>query len=118
MGIQVFIYFFFTFKILIFSLFTINDIKINDLNTLSSKNSLTNDLTNDLEVSAYRESGKLISNLFTNNIDTVDSISINNRYAEAYQGIHIAKICVVLTVAVWVPWQKIITRKSNNKNEK
>ena len=61
---------------------TINDIKINDLNTLSSKNSLTNDLTNDLEVSAYRESGKLISNLFTNNIDTVDSISINNKSLE------------------------------------
>jgi ATP-dependent Zn protease len=35
--------------------------------------------SNDLEIAAYRESGKLISNLFSNNINTIDSISINEQ---------------------------------------
>lgn len=53
------------------------DFKLKNLSSLSNIPEKESEPINDLEVSAYRESGKLISNLITNNIDSIDSISIN-----------------------------------------
>lgn len=53
------------------------DFKLKNFSSLSNIPEKENEPINDLEVSAYRESGKLISNLITNNIDSIDSISLN-----------------------------------------
>ena len=57
---------------------TNDDINLTTLSSFTNNKSTINDNVNDLEVTAYRESGKLISNLFTNEIDNIDSVSITD----------------------------------------
>lgn len=61
--------------------FKISTDDLNITNTIIPSND-TNPVINDLEVSAYRESGKLISNLLTNNIDKIESVSINDKLSD------------------------------------
>ena len=58
---------------------TNDDINFTNLSSLTNTKPIINDNVSDLEVTAYRESGKLISNLFTNEIDNIDSVSITNK---------------------------------------
>jgi ATP-dependent Zn protease len=61
----------------------VNLINSNNLSSIHSNIGISTDINTDpnLEIAAYRESGQLISNIFINNLDAIESVSIdeNNR---------------------------------------
>jgi ATP-dependent Zn protease len=63
----------------VFLSFVIRTILTNRKNIQNEKkDSISKPLDSNIELSAYRESGKLISRLFSNNIDSIESVSIDN----------------------------------------